>query len=106
VGAAILGPGGDEAIRIVLGVMDARSPCTVLQRAVHIDSAVSQLVPTILGAEASGIIVARYGQILENLAGIESLPAGPTRPVSKNRHRASTFVNGSRSLGNIGNTIS
>jgi pyruvate/2-oxoglutarate dehydrogenase complex dihydrolipoamide dehydrogenase (E3) component len=48
-GAAVLGPGGDEAIHCVLDVMYSRSPYTVLQRAVHIHPTVSELIPTILG---------------------------------------------------------
>jgi pyruvate/2-oxoglutarate dehydrogenase complex dihydrolipoamide dehydrogenase (E3) component len=48
-GAAILGPGGDEAIHCILDVMYSRSPYTVLQRAVHIHPTVSELIPTILG---------------------------------------------------------
>jgi pyruvate/2-oxoglutarate dehydrogenase complex dihydrolipoamide dehydrogenase (E3) component len=35
-GASILGASGDEAIHRVLDVMYAKSPCTVLQRAVSI----------------------------------------------------------------------
>ncbi len=48
-GAAILGPGGDEAIHSILDVMYAKSPYTVLQRAMHIHPTVSELIPTILG---------------------------------------------------------
>ncbi|HEV2379406.1 MAG TPA: FAD-containing oxidoreductase [Terriglobia bacterium] len=48
-GAAILGPGGDEAIHCILDVMYAKSPYTVLQRAMHIHPTVSELIPTILG---------------------------------------------------------
>ncbi len=48
-GAAILGPGGDEAIHCILDVMYCRSPYTVLQRAVHIHPTVSELIPTMLG---------------------------------------------------------
>jgi pyruvate/2-oxoglutarate dehydrogenase complex dihydrolipoamide dehydrogenase (E3) component len=48
-GAAILGPGGDEAIHCVLDVMYAKAPYTVLQRAMHIHPTVSELIPTILG---------------------------------------------------------
>jgi pyruvate/2-oxoglutarate dehydrogenase complex dihydrolipoamide dehydrogenase (E3) component len=48
-GAAILGPGGDEAIHCVLDVMCAKAPYTVLQRAMHIHPTVSELIPTILG---------------------------------------------------------
>ena len=48
-GAAILGTGGDEAIHCILDVMYAKSPYTVLQRAVHIHPTVSELIPTMLG---------------------------------------------------------
>ena len=49
VGAAILGPGGDEAIHCILDVMYAKAPYTVLQRAMHIHPTVSELIPTMLG---------------------------------------------------------
>jgi pyruvate/2-oxoglutarate dehydrogenase complex dihydrolipoamide dehydrogenase (E3) component len=48
-GAAILGPGGDEAILCILDVMYAKAPYTVLQRAMHIHPTVSELIPTMLG---------------------------------------------------------
>jgi pyruvate/2-oxoglutarate dehydrogenase complex dihydrolipoamide dehydrogenase (E3) component len=48
-GAAILGPGGDEAIHGILDAMYAKAPYTVLQRAMHIHPTVSELIPTILG---------------------------------------------------------
>jgi pyruvate/2-oxoglutarate dehydrogenase complex dihydrolipoamide dehydrogenase (E3) component len=48
-GAAIIGPGADEAIHCVLDVMYARAPYQMLQRAVHIHPTVSELIPTILG---------------------------------------------------------
>jgi len=48
-GAAILGPGGDEAIHCVVDVMYAKAPYTVMQRAVHIHPTVAELLPTILG---------------------------------------------------------
>ena len=48
-GAAILGPGGDEAIHCILDVMYTKVPYTVLQRAMHIHPTVSELIPTILG---------------------------------------------------------
>jgi pyruvate/2-oxoglutarate dehydrogenase complex dihydrolipoamide dehydrogenase (E3) component len=48
-GAAILGPGGDEAIHCVLDLMYAKAPYTVMQRAMHIHPTVSELIPTILG---------------------------------------------------------
>jgi pyruvate/2-oxoglutarate dehydrogenase complex dihydrolipoamide dehydrogenase (E3) component len=48
-GAAILGPGGDEAIHTILDLMYAKAPYTVMQRAVHIHPTVAELLPTILG---------------------------------------------------------
>ena len=48
-GAAILGPGGDEAIHGILDVMNAGIPYTLLQRAVPIHPTVSELIPTMLG---------------------------------------------------------
>ena len=48
-GAAVLGPGGDEAIHCVLDVMYAKAPYDVLQRAMHIHPTVSELLPTICG---------------------------------------------------------
>ncbi len=48
-GAAILGPGGDEAIHSILDVMYAKAPYTVIQRAMHIHPNVSELIPTLLG---------------------------------------------------------
>jgi pyruvate/2-oxoglutarate dehydrogenase complex dihydrolipoamide dehydrogenase (E3) component len=48
-GAAILGPGADEAIHCILDVMYAKAPYTVLQRAMHIHPTVSELIPTMLG---------------------------------------------------------
>jgi pyruvate/2-oxoglutarate dehydrogenase complex dihydrolipoamide dehydrogenase (E3) component len=48
-GAAVLGPGGDEAVHCVLDVMYAKKPYTVIQRAVHIHPTVTELIPTILG---------------------------------------------------------
>jgi len=48
-GAAILGPGGDEAIHCILDVMSAKAPYTTLQRTMHIHPTVAELIPTILG---------------------------------------------------------
>jgi pyruvate/2-oxoglutarate dehydrogenase complex dihydrolipoamide dehydrogenase (E3) component len=48
-GAAVLGPGGDEVIHCVLDLMYAKSPYTVMQRAMHIHPTVAELLPTILG---------------------------------------------------------
>jgi pyruvate/2-oxoglutarate dehydrogenase complex dihydrolipoamide dehydrogenase (E3) component len=49
-GAAVLGPAGDEVIHGVLDVMYAKAPYPVLQRAMHIHPTVSELIPTMLGA--------------------------------------------------------
>lgn len=48
-GAAILGPGGDEAIHCILDIMSAKVPYTTLQRTMHIHPTVSELIPTVLG---------------------------------------------------------
>jgi pyruvate/2-oxoglutarate dehydrogenase complex dihydrolipoamide dehydrogenase (E3) component len=48
-GAAILGTGGDEVVHSILGMMYAKAPYTVMQRAVHIHPTVSELIPTMLG---------------------------------------------------------
>jgi len=48
-GAAIFGTGGDEVIHVVLDVMYAKAPYTVIQRAMHIHPTVSEYLPTILG---------------------------------------------------------
>jgi pyruvate/2-oxoglutarate dehydrogenase complex dihydrolipoamide dehydrogenase (E3) component len=48
-GAAVLGPGGDEAIHCVLDLMYAGAPVTTLQHAVHIHPTVTELLPTIAG---------------------------------------------------------
>jgi pyruvate/2-oxoglutarate dehydrogenase complex dihydrolipoamide dehydrogenase (E3) component len=48
-GAAILGPGGDEAIHGVLDMMHAKATADVLERAVPIHPTVSELIPTMLG---------------------------------------------------------
>jgi pyruvate/2-oxoglutarate dehydrogenase complex dihydrolipoamide dehydrogenase (E3) component len=48
-GAAVLGPGGDEVIHGILDMMYAKARYPVLQRAMHIHPTVSELVPTILG---------------------------------------------------------
>jgi pyruvate/2-oxoglutarate dehydrogenase complex dihydrolipoamide dehydrogenase (E3) component len=47
-GAAILGPGGDEAIHGILDAMNARTRYTELQWAVPIHPTVSELIPTVL----------------------------------------------------------
>ena len=48
-GASILGVGGDEVIHSILDLMYAKSPYTVMQRAMHIHPTVSELLPTMLG---------------------------------------------------------
>ncbi len=47
-GAAILGTGGDEVVHILLDVMYAKAPYTVVQRAVHIHPTVTEFLPTVL----------------------------------------------------------
>jgi pyruvate/2-oxoglutarate dehydrogenase complex dihydrolipoamide dehydrogenase (E3) component len=47
-GAAILGTGGDEVVQILLDVMYAKAPYTVVQRAVHIHPTVAEFLPTVL----------------------------------------------------------
>jgi pyruvate/2-oxoglutarate dehydrogenase complex dihydrolipoamide dehydrogenase (E3) component len=48
-GAAVLGPGGDEVIHCVLDLMYARAPYTVIERAMHIHPTVAEHLPTMLG---------------------------------------------------------
>jgi pyruvate/2-oxoglutarate dehydrogenase complex dihydrolipoamide dehydrogenase (E3) component len=47
-GAAILGTGGDEIIQVLLDVMYAKAPYTVIQRAMHIHPTVAEFLPTVL----------------------------------------------------------
>jgi pyruvate/2-oxoglutarate dehydrogenase complex dihydrolipoamide dehydrogenase (E3) component len=47
-GAAILGTGGDEVVHVLLDVMYAKAPYTVVQRAMHIHPTVAEFLPTIL----------------------------------------------------------
>jgi pyruvate/2-oxoglutarate dehydrogenase complex dihydrolipoamide dehydrogenase (E3) component len=47
-GAAILGTGGDEVIHVLLDIMYARAPYTVIQRAMHIHPTVAEFLPTVL----------------------------------------------------------
>jgi pyruvate/2-oxoglutarate dehydrogenase complex dihydrolipoamide dehydrogenase (E3) component len=47
-GAAIFGVGGDEVIHVLLDVMYAKAPYTVIQRAMHIHPTVAEYLPTIL----------------------------------------------------------
>jgi pyruvate/2-oxoglutarate dehydrogenase complex dihydrolipoamide dehydrogenase (E3) component len=48
-GAAILGAGGDEVIHVLLDIMYAKAPYTVIQRAMHIHPTVAEYLPTVLG---------------------------------------------------------
>ncbi len=48
-GAAVLGPGGDEAVHCFLDTMSAKAPYSTLRDTVHIHPTVSELIPTILG---------------------------------------------------------
>jgi len=47
-GAAILGTSGDEVIHVLLDVMYAKAPYTVVQRALHIHPTVAEYLPTVL----------------------------------------------------------
>jgi pyruvate/2-oxoglutarate dehydrogenase complex dihydrolipoamide dehydrogenase (E3) component len=47
-GAAILGTGGDEVVHVLLDAMYAKSPYTVIQRAMHIHPTVAEFLPTVL----------------------------------------------------------
>lgn len=48
-GAAILGPGGDEAVHAALDLMAAKAPYAVMRQAMHIHPTVAELLPTVLG---------------------------------------------------------
>jgi pyruvate/2-oxoglutarate dehydrogenase complex dihydrolipoamide dehydrogenase (E3) component len=48
-GASLLGIECDEIIHLILDVMYAKAPYTVIQRAMHIHPTVSELIPTLLG---------------------------------------------------------
>lgn len=48
-GAAILGTGGDEVIHVLLDVMYAKAPYTIIKRAMHIHPTVAEYLPTVLG---------------------------------------------------------
>ena len=48
-GAAILGHNGDEIVHSLLDIMYAKAPYTTIQRAVHIDPTVTELIPALLG---------------------------------------------------------
>jgi pyruvate/2-oxoglutarate dehydrogenase complex dihydrolipoamide dehydrogenase (E3) component len=47
-GAAVLGTAGDEVIHVLLDVMYAKAPYTVIQRAMHIHPTVAEFFPTVL----------------------------------------------------------
>jgi pyruvate/2-oxoglutarate dehydrogenase complex dihydrolipoamide dehydrogenase (E3) component len=47
-GAAILGTGGDEVVQVLLDVVYAKAPYTVVQRAMHIHPTVAEFLPTVL----------------------------------------------------------
>jgi pyruvate/2-oxoglutarate dehydrogenase complex dihydrolipoamide dehydrogenase (E3) component len=47
-GAAILGTGGDEVVQVLLDVMYAKAPYTVVKRAMHIHPTVAEFLPTVL----------------------------------------------------------
>ena len=47
-GAAILGTGGDEVVHVLLDIMYAMAPYTVIQRAMHIHPTVAEFLPTVL----------------------------------------------------------
>ena len=48
-GAAILGTGGDEVIHVLLDVMYAKAPYTVIQRPMHIHPTVAEYLRNVLG---------------------------------------------------------
>lgn len=45
-GAAILGVHGDEVIQVLLEIMTAQLPYTMINRSVHIHPTVAELLPT------------------------------------------------------------
>ena len=47
-GAAILGTGGDEVVHILLDLMYAKAPYTIVERAMHIHPTVAEFLPTVL----------------------------------------------------------
>ena len=47
-GAAVLGTGGDEVVQVLLDIMYAKAPYTVIQRAMHIHPTVAEFLPTVL----------------------------------------------------------
>jgi pyruvate/2-oxoglutarate dehydrogenase complex dihydrolipoamide dehydrogenase (E3) component len=46
-GAAILGTGGDEVVHILLDLMYAKVPYTIMERVMHIHPTVAELLPTV-----------------------------------------------------------
>src|SRR5205814_8549350 len=48
-GAAMLGTGGDEVIHVLLDVMYAKAPYTVIQRAMHIHPTLAEYLRRVLG---------------------------------------------------------
>ena len=48
-GAAILGTGGDEVVHVLLDVMYAKAPYTLIKNAMHIHPTVAEFLPTVLG---------------------------------------------------------
>jgi len=48
-GGAIIGPGGDEAVHVILDMMQAGQTATALAHTVHIHPTVAELIPTIAG---------------------------------------------------------
>jgi pyruvate/2-oxoglutarate dehydrogenase complex dihydrolipoamide dehydrogenase (E3) component len=47
-GASLLGINGDEVIHLIIDVMTAQAPYTVITRAMHIHPTVAELIPTLL----------------------------------------------------------
>jgi pyruvate/2-oxoglutarate dehydrogenase complex dihydrolipoamide dehydrogenase (E3) component len=47
-GAGILGTGGDEVIHVLLDIMYAKAPYTLVQRAMHIHPTVAEFLPVVL----------------------------------------------------------
>ena len=48
-GAALFGIEADEVVHLLIDVMAADAPYTVIRRAMHIHPTVSELIPTLLG---------------------------------------------------------
>jgi len=46
-GAAVLGTGGDEVVHVLLDIMYAKAPYTLVQRAMHIHPTVAEYLPTV-----------------------------------------------------------